>query len=30
MYASNAGKVDIVQILLKHPDVDVNIRSDVR
>ena len=29
MYAASTGKVEIAQTLLKHPDVDINERSDV-
>ena len=29
MYASHSGYVGIVEVLLKHPEVDVNEKSDV-
>ena len=29
MYACDSGSVDIAQMILKHPDVDVNGRRNV-
>ena len=29
MYACYGGKIDVIQMLLKHPKVDVNGKSDV-
>lgn len=30
MYASYSGNVDILEVLVKHPEVDINERSNVR
>ena len=29
MHASHSGSVDILEALIKHPEVDLNERSDV-